>query len=410
MTHVTKQKEIAILYVGFLFPDKLKKLINNQTYPQAATQRFGEALIHTLRSVFDAENIKIISFAPINDYPNNKLIISPSSKWIINGIQAKMLSFINIIGLKHLTRFIITYIHVLKWTYKASNNRRIIITHGLVSAQLWSVYLGQLFYRSTLCTYITDDTGVSLKGESLIVKGIREFDKKIIMMALQRMSGVIAMTNKLAEKLAPGLPVSIIPAIYNFNTKLSFLDIKDISNEFNIVFSGGVNKDNGIEFLLDSFKTANKKDWRLIIAGKGDMEEEVQKAVLFDHKINYKGFVEIEELSEIYKDADVFVNLRLTSSEITDLGFPSKLIEFVGTGKPVISSNLPALTNEFRKHLIILESDDPKSSFIENLNQIQLWGRAQKENWRLSSKNFINDNFVPGKQGNLIKQFFNQIG
>lgn len=410
MIHATKQNEVSILYVGFLFPDKLRTLINNQTYPQAATQRFGEALICTLRSVYAAEAIKIISVAPLNDYPDNKLIIAPSYKWIIDGIEAKLMSFINIVCLKHLTRFIITYISVLRWTIKTSKNRRIIISHGLVSAQLWSVYLGQVFYRSTLCAYITDDTGVSLNGEPLLVIALRKIDKNIVMMALQRMSGVIAMTNKLAEKLAPGIPFSIIPAMYNFNPKLSFLEVKDSCKLFNIVFSGGVNKDNGIELLLESFKRADKEDWRLIIAGKGDMEAEVQKAALVDYRIDYKGFVEIEELSEIYKVADVFVNLRLTSSAITDLGFPSKLIEYVGTGKPVISSNLPTLTNEFRQHLIILKSEDPISNLIEHLKQIQLWGRAQKENWWVSSENFIKDNFVPIKQGNLIKQFFNQIG
>ena len=81
------------------------------------------------------------------------------------------------------------------------------------------------------------------------------------------------------------------------------------SHEKIILFSGRIDPDKGIFFLIDAFIEACKvrNDLRLIFIGQGYIQELLAKSKLFTGRITFTGFLHPEEIMEFYQIADIGV-------------------------------------------------------------------------------------------------------
>jgi hypothetical protein len=266
-----------VLFVGQLFPDSMMTRILDQDVPPIQTQRFGKALVAALREGFN-ENVEVFSTAPLVDFPHSRLLFAPRAKWSIdNNIQATMVSFINLTVLKHVTRFFATFFFVSQWILKNKNARRIIVLHGVQSCKLWGVLFAQILAPCITIAYLTDDLGISLNWEKYLLKKMRQIDVLLMKLGIQKVSGIIAMTPDLAEKLAPGRPVLIMPTIQQSAPKIDSAKPRE-SNDglFNIVYTGKLCHSYGLDLLLNTFRQADRTNWHLLITGWGEMESEVR--------------------------------------------------------------------------------------------------------------------------------------
>ncbi|MDO9085178.1 MAG: glycosyltransferase family 4 protein [Anaerolineaceae bacterium] len=365
------------------------------------------ALLGALRKAFD-DRVDVFSVAPLLDFPHSRILVAPNAKWKIDhSINATMASFINLPGIKHITRFIATFVFVTLWSHKNRKKERVIILHGLQSCKIWGVLVGQIFAPSLIIPFLTDDIGIPTKWEKPLLKKFRIIDIYLMKLGIKRVSGVIAMTSNLSHKLAPGHQHLIIPAI--MNTESITINSKSRNdNYFNIVYAGGLFQNYGLTLLINAFNLANRDNWRLIIAGKGDMERKIFEFVRQNKNINYMGFLNTEEICNLYEKADVFVNPRLLFENISEFSFPSKIVEYLSTGKPVISTNLPVFDDGFRDHLIISKSDSPRE-LIQCLEEVSSWDDHQRELWRKKSLEFVNTNLSPVTQGLQIRNFVNVL-
>ena len=213
-------------------------------------------------------------------------------------IVAVMKPFVKLLGLKHFSRFIVTFVFVFLWTLKNKNNKRIIVMHGVQSCKLWGVLLGQAVLPSTTISYLTDNIGLPLQWEGNIIKKLRQIDVKLMLAGLKRVTGIIAMTKKLADELAPGRPYIIIPSIQNSYWTFPNISLPSRDKaEFTIVYAGGLFVEYGINLLIDAFIRANRSNWRLKIAGSGNMSDAVQDICKKEPRIDYLGFLNATQLS-----------------------------------------------------------------------------------------------------------------
>lgn len=352
----------------------------------------------------------MFSVAPLLDYPHCRLVIAPKAKWKINHkVPAFLSPFINIIGFKHITRFIATLFFVSQWVIQNRKYKKVIVLHGVQSCKIWGVLLGQVLSPSIIISFLTDDLGVQPTWENVFLKKLRLFDVHLMKLGLQKISGVIAMTPKLAKKLAPGLPTLIIPTIQNLERIPLPIRNKDADDDiFALVYTGGLTQDYGISLLLDAFKRANRDDWRLMISGWGNLEATVKDFAANNSHVQFLGFLDSKELSELYCRADVFVNPKLSNTPFAEMSFPSKIVEYLGTGKPVISTNLPVLDENFKKHLILTRADTPEE-LVRCMNEVYSWNYYELESWRNESLRFVNEELSPIAQGNKIRNFITEI-
>jgi glycosyltransferase involved in cell wall biosynthesis len=87
----------------------------------------------------------------------------------------------------------------------------------------------------------------------------------------------------------------------------------------------------------------NSGDWRLSIYGRGPIEELVRGRAEANPSLSFGGLLGEKELAQAYARADLLVNPRPTSEEFVRYSFPSKLLEYLSTGTPVLSTRLASI-------------------------------------------------------------------
>lgn len=109
---------------------------------------------------------------------------------------------------------------------------------------------------------------------------------------------------------------------------------------FDVVFCGTFNELNGIDVLIEAFRSWNDDDMRLLLYGYGPMLDIVRQASIDCPSIVYRGLAKDKDLKSVYREADLLVNLRRSSGKEEKYAFPSKLFEYIASEKPVLTSRL----------------------------------------------------------------------
>jgi glycosyltransferase involved in cell wall biosynthesis len=113
-------------------------------------------------------------------------------------------------------------------------------------------------------------------------------------------------------------------------------------------------------------------DVRLRIAGAGPLAGEVERAVATDARIEYLGLVSHKRVLQLYQSADLLINMRLTRRLNTRFFFPSKMMEYLASGIPVITTCPGHVEEEYGRLCYLLkdESAEALASLIERVGNI----------------------------------------
>jgi glycosyltransferase involved in cell wall biosynthesis len=164
-----------------------------------------------------------------------------------------------------------------------------------------------------------------------------------------------------------------------------------------ILYSGTLAKRYGILNLLDAFLDIKDENYRLWICGDGDAIDEINNRKKVDKRIIYFGQIPREEVLILQKRATVLVNPRTSFFEYTKYSFPSKIMEYLGSGTPCLIHRLPGIPAEYFKYVFVAEeqtAEGLKKSIIEicNLNSEKLIEIGQR------AKSFVTNYKTPIKQ------------
>lgn len=131
-------------------------------------------------------------------------------------------------------------------------------------------------------------------------------------------------------------------------------------NKFIVMYSGGIKKNFKIENLLKAFELLDDR-FELWITGSGDFEKNVIEYADKNNKIKFYGFLSSrDELRELQEKATMLINMRDPKEEASKFCFPSKLFEYMLTGKPVLSLKLMGIPQEYFQYLINVDSTGAK--------------------------------------------------
>jgi glycosyltransferase involved in cell wall biosynthesis len=152
------------------------------------------------------------------------------------------------------------------------------------------------------------------------------------------------------------------------------------SEKFVVVSAGSLDEANGIEVLLTAFSMLQGDHYRLRIAGGGPLEAAVRRAAGRDSRIEYCGYLAFADVLRLYESADVLINLRLTKGVNTKYFFPSKLMEYLGSGRPVISTCTGHVEEEYGRFAFLIKDEAPEavSAAIKNVEHVGKDAREQK--------------------------------
>lgn len=166
---------------------------------------------------------------------------------------------------------------------------------------------------------------------------------------LKYSDGFVLLTQQMAEKLNISKPYCVMEGIATVEEDAASANQAD--NIKTVFYSGTLHRKFGILTLLEAFRKIDNPDYRLLLCGVGDCEEEIWKAAGEDSRIHFLGQLPREKVLQLQREATVLVNPRQNNEEFTKYSFPSKILEYLSAGVPVVAYELDGMPDEYRKYI-----------------------------------------------------------
>lgn len=396
------------LFLGFAIPDEeMQKLCKLDHLPPIQTHKFNWNVIKGIEKngIF---NYTYISASPVSDFPFYPHKIVKMGNWNVNifgkNINIVGIPFVNTSILKIITRFLSAVYNSIKKYHRVANKGGVIVYSVHVPFMLTGLIISRL-YKIDYIAIWTDPPSVANKMDSFIKSKLRNIELSISKYLMNKADKVIALTKYLAEDFAPGKPYIIVEGIIDDN---DINDNKTMSENKNsdfikVVYTGSLEKRYGIDNIVEAFILMNNEKVIFEIYGRGDYEEELKEICKINKNIRYKGFVSNEEVLNIQRNADFLINARSPEDKYVKYSFPSKTLEYMISGTPLISTMLPGIPEEYKNYIIVLDNNNPKTicKILEESINLEKEDRKQLGQRALEfakTKNYIN-------QGKRIVEF-----
>lgn len=349
---------MKLLYLGSFFPDsRLEEILSNSKgVIQNAGDTYQKAILTGLSH--HIEKFDIITSPMLGSFPNRyKKYFFKSSNFKFNGNDSTCLAFNNITLFKVFSRYWFAKKQLKKWV-KNNVGEKHIIVFSLDSSLLKTVYeIKNKFPDIKVCLIVTDLFRFMVVPESIISKSIMQYFERKSLKYIEKIDSFVLLTKYMKDDLLLGnRPFVVVEGIYS-NDKSSDSPVYEKEQNKTILYSGTLAKQYGIINLLDAFSSIDKENYRLWICGEGNAKEEILKRAEKDHRIKYFGQLRREEVVILQKKATVLINPRLSDSEFTLYSFPSKTMEYLASGTPIIMHPLKCLSEEYLNHIFIAKDE-----------------------------------------------------
>ena len=224
-------------------------------------------------------------------------------------------------------------------------------------------------YGIKACAVVTDIpslcTKMKQRKENLIKKLFLNIYQKISDSDMKAYDAYIPLTESINEKANPkGKPYAVVEGFADSKDT----DISEIHENY-IMYAGGVYEKYGVKALAEAFVSLNRQDIQLYIFGDGTYVEEIKKLQSEHPNIRYMGCLSPEEVVAYEKKALLLVNPRPVNEEFSKYSFPSKTMEYMLSGTPVVSTKLPGIPKEYFDYIYSFEKDDC-AGIADKLNDI----------------------------------------
>ena len=126
------------------------------------------------------------------------------------------------------------------------------------------------------------------------------------------------------------------------------------------LYAGSIHKRYGIHRLVEGFRLAAIPDVQLHIYGIGDYQQELEQIAAQDPSIHYGGLLLPSQVVEKEMEATLLINPRPSDERYVAYSFPSKTMEYMSTGTPVLTTALPCLPEEYKSYLYLIQEETPQ--------------------------------------------------
>lgn len=166
---------------------------------------------------------------------------------------------------------------------------------------------------------------------------------------------------------------------------------------------------------IDALRQKNPElDFRLILGGSGEKEEEIKRQVTIlglEDIVEFKGWMTRESIKETLNQADAFLHFSVTANSGDQEGLPISILEAMSMELPICStfhSGIPELIDNEINGLLVNEKDIEE--YAEAMHRISKWGRQPRNRNKViahfSQHNYLNKDLINAYE-QALKEYFN---
>jgi glycosyltransferase involved in cell wall biosynthesis len=391
-----------VLFIGMVFRPEDESFVfgMEKGQPQVAANKLGWLFIDGLRTSLQ-KPVDVISVLMVSRFPIfRKLVISRLGCTSPEGTFCYA-SFLNIPLLKRLFILISVLRRASAWARQTNDSsRRSIFTYAVYLPTLIPAVLVGKLTKSQVILIVPDlpefmQPGVRFSG---LIEAFRTLNYRLCYYFASFVDGFIFLTSAMAERFdVRARPWVVVEGCID-PRPMEDLDASSLDSTVRSIFySGTLNRAYGLELLLSAFEKMPGPDLQLVICGRGELQDEIIERARRDGRIRYMGALPNRGVVKLQRRSTVLVNPRPSDSEFTRFSFPSKTLEYMTSGRPVVCCRLPGIRAEYWDYLIPFERENAEG-FAETLTALLRKPAAELDRIGKNGRNFVLENKTPEKQ------------
>lgn len=403
------ERPIAIAFVGAMAPPG-----QDDRFPAAspAGSQFQREVLRTLA----AEGLPVDTaflLRPVASFPTDRRLVFGRATGQAQPERAVWLPYINVRLAKTISAGIAVFVELVAWAWRRSGRPRLVLTYNVVNPAGWPALLAARLTGSRIVAIVAD---VVLPGESGRPNSLmRRIEFRSQRRIMPRHDGLVAVTARTVRDFAPDraslvldgcVPGDLVPP--RKPGERDHGKCADATGKWHILYSGRLTEIQGIDLLLAAFARIPDANWILTVTGWGPAAERVRRAAERDQRIRFLGLVARERLLDAYIAADVLVNPHLTSSRTASYLFPSKLPEYLATGRPVITTAAEGLHADYRRHAFVLAEETPEA-LAALLQDVAALPANERERRAAAARIWVTATKSWDVQGHRLAEFLRQV-
>lgn len=310
------------------------------------------------------QSLKILNSHYEPSFPKYKELFVKRKKWVRKGKENIDIGFINIPVFKYINKAIVLRREMKKILKKelTLNDLNIFFIYAMTSPlMLIAPFIKRYIKREkyAICLIVPDlPEFMNMTKQSKLRKILSIINKNLIYKCMRYIDKYVLFAEPMAEYLKLNKnQYIVIEGMVNLKRNSKKNCTTSLEKQNYIMYAGGMNKKYGVLNLANAFSEIKNSNIELWLYGNGDAVEEIKNLSLKDKRIKYKGIVNNEEILIAEQNAKLLINPRPTNEEYTKYSFPSKNMEYMLSGTPLLTTKLPSMPKEYKKYIYIIENE-----------------------------------------------------
>lgn len=384
--------EKKILYSGYVVSQSEAEQLSGASIAGNKMQ------LNLLTELHKKADLQVFTIYPVATFGKDKRIFYRKQENFLFTSQNYMrVGFINFPIIKQITQMGMLFKEIRN---SVKNNPDIILfSYNAYPQTFIPLLVAQIFYKNKLFVLLADlplDDKVRRSKLSRLAK--KTYDR-ITEYCIRHIQYAVVLNKNVVKQYKLKIPYLVMEGGVNLeDIKLK----KESVKEKNIVYTGALTDYSGVLLAVNAMEFIKDKSIKLDIYGSGELETQIKKIAYKSKNIRFHGKKENKEIMEIQRRAWLLINPRKINDPISKVTFPSKIFEYMLSGRPVLSTRLNGFTEEYEDKIIWIENEEPHylADLIEKLGKDEerlnkLGKRAQdfvvnQKNWTIQSEKIWN--------------------
>ena len=384
-----------IVFVGACFPEQsLNELIEKNDITDIAANVFGQKLCRCLSKVFSS--VFVINEHKKTRFPYSSKICVKSRVDEFENIYYYSYSYINIVYFDRFSKAERIKKLILK------TKPRIVFVYSMHTPYLKPVIELKASLKYKVILIVPDLPEYMSNRRSRIAVFLKNRDIKKVYDLAKQVDGYIVLTKYMLEKLITNNKKTLI--LEGIADDFKFEELDESEREDYILYSGSVSKAYGLPEFIRYYIESDIKE-KLYICGSGTYVEELKDIVLKNPQIKYLGVMKRNDLKDLQRRACLLVNPRSNADEYTKYSFPSKTMEYLSSGTPVMMEHLKGIPEEYYDYITVVENGD----WVKALKSFSRCDKSVLNKRAVSAARFIQNKKTIKIQAKRLQSYIEEL-
>lgn len=351
-----------VCFIGGLFSDRSGQQVKQEAKGniQYAANNLQWGFVDGLDANCDAPP-KLINAVYNGAYPINcrKLFIRSHIFSHIPGAEDVDVGFINAPLYKHISKYLHMRSPIRSWVRRRDGRAKIAVGYAM-SYEITKAltYIKKLDKDIITCLIVPDlPEYMTMKRSNALYEGIRTAGRNGLYERAEKMDYIVQLSDKVSERLRGRIDNITIEGIADSRIIHPVSNVETPNGIRSILYTGGLNEAYGVTELIRAFMQIKDDSLRLIVCGSGDASAWIRDCAKEDARIVHRGLVSRMEAVELQRRAYFLVNPRPDTDEFVKYSFPSKTLEYMSSGRPVLMNRLPGVPSAYYQYVYTIEGD-----------------------------------------------------